>query len=139
MSSGSDAMSEEITKDQWTVHDIDELKQKFSDWLDDSVYRLGGERKVSSRVEKEGKLHFRIHDDGDGSGCGGGGRNPGDGNGTLSCPQSSQTDWTRQGGKKEDARIPHADASKAFTTVIRLWMASQCRPLVWQRSRGARP
>ena len=62
MSSGSDPMSEELTKDQWTVHDIDELKQKFSDWLDDTVERLGGERKVSSRVEKEGKLHFRIHD-----------------------------------------------------------------------------
>ena len=62
MSSGSDAMSEAVTKDQWTVHDIDELKQKFSDWLDDTVERLGGERKVSSRVEKEGKLHFKIHD-----------------------------------------------------------------------------
>ena len=55
-------MSEEGIKDQWTVHDIDELKQKFSDWLDDTVERLGGERKVSSRVEKEGKLHFKIHD-----------------------------------------------------------------------------
>ena len=62
MSSGSDAMSEELKKDQWTVHDIDELKQKFSDWLDDTVERPGGERKASSRVEKEGKLHFRIHD-----------------------------------------------------------------------------
>ena len=55
-------MNEEITKDHWTVHDIDELKEKFSDWLDDTVDRLGGERKVSSRVEKEGKLHFKIHD-----------------------------------------------------------------------------
>ena len=55
-------MSEEVTKDQWTVHDIDELKQKFSNWLYDTVERLGGERKVSSRVEKEGKLHFKIHD-----------------------------------------------------------------------------
>ena len=55
-------MSEAVTKDQWTVHDIDELKQKFSDWLDDTVDRLGGERTVSSRVEKEGKLHFKIHD-----------------------------------------------------------------------------
>ena len=62
MSSGSDAMIKEVTKDQWTVHDIDELKQKFSDWLDDTVERLGGERKVSSRVEKEGKLNFKIHD-----------------------------------------------------------------------------
>ena len=55
-------MSKEITKDHWTVHDIEELKEIFSDWLDDTVDRLGGERKVSSRVEKEGKLHFRIHD-----------------------------------------------------------------------------
>ena len=57
MSSGSDA-----TKDNWTVHDIDELKETLSDWLDDTVDRLGGERKVSSRVDDEGKLHFRIHD-----------------------------------------------------------------------------
>ena len=62
MSSGSDVMNEEITKDQWTVHDIEELKEVFSDWLDDTVDRLGGERKVSSRVDDEGKLHFRIHD-----------------------------------------------------------------------------
>ena len=62
MSSGSDPMSKEVTKDQWTVHDIDELKQKISDWLDDTVERLGGEREVSSRVDEEGKLHFRIHD-----------------------------------------------------------------------------
>ena len=62
MFSGYDPMSKEITKDHWTVHDIDELKEKFSDWLDDTVDRLGGERKVSSRVEKEGKLHFKIHD-----------------------------------------------------------------------------
>ena len=62
MSSGSDPMSEEITKDNWTVHDIEELKEKFSDWLDDTVDRLGGERKVSSRVDDEGKLHFRIYD-----------------------------------------------------------------------------
>ena len=62
MSSGSDPMSEAVTKDQWTVHDIDELKQKFSNWLDDTVDRLGGERKVSSRIDEQGKLHFRIHD-----------------------------------------------------------------------------
>ena len=61
MSSGSDPMSEAVTKDQWTVHDIDELKQKFSDWLDDTVERLGSEREVSSRVDDDGKLHFRIH------------------------------------------------------------------------------
>jgi len=55
-------MNEEITKNQWTVHDIEELKDTFSDWLDDTVDRLGGERKVSSRVDDEGKLHFKIHD-----------------------------------------------------------------------------
>ena len=55
-------MSKEITKEQWTVHDIDELKETFSDWLDDTVERLGGEREVSSRVDEEGKLHFKIHD-----------------------------------------------------------------------------
>ena len=62
MSSGSDPMSEEITKNNWTVHDIDELKETLSDWLDDTVERLGGEREVSSRVDDEGKLNFRIHD-----------------------------------------------------------------------------
>ena len=55
-------MSEEITKNNWTVHDIDELKETLSDWLDDTVERLGGEREVSSRVDDEGKLNFRIHD-----------------------------------------------------------------------------
>jgi len=62
VSSGSDPMSEEITKNNWTVHDIDELKETLSDWLDDTVERLGGEREVSSRVDDEGKLNFRIHD-----------------------------------------------------------------------------
>ena len=62
MSSGSDPMSEEITKNNLTVHDIDELKETLSDWLDDTVERLGGEREVSSRVDDEGKLNFRIHD-----------------------------------------------------------------------------
>jgi hypothetical protein len=42
-------MSEEITKNNWTVHDIDELKETLSDWLDDTVERLGGEREVSSK------------------------------------------------------------------------------------------
>ena len=55
-------MSGEITKNNWTVHDIDELKETLSDWLDDTVERLGGEREVSSRVDDEGKLNFRIHD-----------------------------------------------------------------------------
>ncbi len=50
------------SEDNSTVSDIEELKEVFSDWLDDTVDRLGGERKVSSRVDDEGKLHFRIHD-----------------------------------------------------------------------------
>ena len=59
---GSEVMREEITEDHWIYHDIDELKETFSDWLDDTVDRLGGEREVSSRVDDEGKLNFRIHD-----------------------------------------------------------------------------
>ena len=55
-------MSKEISEGHWFYHDIKELKEKFSDWLDDTVERLGGEREVSSRVDEEGKLHFRIHD-----------------------------------------------------------------------------
>ena len=59
---GSDPMSEQINEDHWVYHDIDELKETFSDWLDDTVDRLGGEREVSSRVDDDGKLHFKIHD-----------------------------------------------------------------------------
>ena len=55
-------MSKEISEDHWFYHDIEELKEKFSDWLDDTVDRLGGEREVSSRVDDDGKLHFKIHD-----------------------------------------------------------------------------
>ena len=50
------------SEDIITVSDIEEMKEVFSNWLDDTVDRLGGERKVSSRVDDEGKLHFRIHD-----------------------------------------------------------------------------
>ena len=50
------------SEDNSTVSDIEEMKEVFSDWLDDTVDRLGGERKVSSRVDDEGKLNFRIHD-----------------------------------------------------------------------------
>jgi hypothetical protein len=50
------------SEDNITVSDIEEMKEVFSNWLDDTVDRLGGERKVSSRVDDEGKLHFRIHD-----------------------------------------------------------------------------
>ena len=50
------------SEDNSTVSDIEEMKEVLSDWLDDTVDRLGGEREVSSRVDEEGKLHFRIHD-----------------------------------------------------------------------------
>ena len=50
------------SEDNSTVSDIEEMKEVFSDWLDDTVDRLGGERKVSSRVDDEGILHFRIND-----------------------------------------------------------------------------
>ena len=50
------------SEDNSTISDIEEMKEVFSNWLDDTVDRLGGERKVSSRVDDEGKLHFRIHD-----------------------------------------------------------------------------
>ena len=55
-------MSVQISDDHWTDHVIDELKENFSDWFDDVVDRLGGEREVSSRVDNDGKLHFKIHD-----------------------------------------------------------------------------
>ena len=56
-------MSEAVTKDQWTVHDMDELKQKFSDWLDDQVHEpvLPKDTAVQS-AEVDGKLNFKIHD-----------------------------------------------------------------------------
>ena len=59
---GSDAMSTQKNEHHWIYHKIEELKDKFSDWLDDTVERLGGEREVSSRVDDDGKLHFKIHD-----------------------------------------------------------------------------
>ena len=55
-------MSVQISDDHRTDHVIDELKENFSDWFDDVVDRLGGEREVSSRVDNDGKLHFKIHD-----------------------------------------------------------------------------
>ena len=55
-------MTEQITKDHWVCHDLDVLKDKLLCWFDDTVDRLAGERKVSSRVDDEGKLHFKIHD-----------------------------------------------------------------------------
>ena len=50
------------SEDNSTVSDIEEMKEVFSDWLDDTVDRLGGEREVSCRVDDERKLHFKIHD-----------------------------------------------------------------------------
>ena len=58
---GSDDMGQN-TEDHKVYKNIDELKEQFCDWLDDTVERLGGEREVSSRVDDEGKLNFRIHD-----------------------------------------------------------------------------
>ena len=55
-------MTEQNSDEHWIYHDIEELKETFSDWLDDTVDRLGGEREVSSRVDDDGKLHFKIHD-----------------------------------------------------------------------------
>ena len=54
-------MREQISDEHCTYHFIEELKEKFYHWLDDTVDRLGGEREVSSRVD-DGKLHFKIHD-----------------------------------------------------------------------------
>ena len=34
-------MTEQNSEDHWIYHDIDELKEKLSDWLDDTVDRLG--------------------------------------------------------------------------------------------------
>ena len=61
--SGSDAMSEQISDDHWICHDLDELKDKFCDWLDDQVHEpvLPKDTAVQS-AEVDGKLHFKIHD-----------------------------------------------------------------------------
>ena len=54
---------EKITDDHWIVHDIQELKDKLCDWLDDqdNVPPISEDAEVSS-AEVDGKLHFRIHD-----------------------------------------------------------------------------
>ena len=54
---------EKITDDHWIVHDIQELKDKLCDWLDDqdNVPPISEDAEVSS-VVVDGKLHFRIHD-----------------------------------------------------------------------------
>ena len=56
-------MSEQISDDHWICHDLDELKDKFCDWLDDQDHEppISEDAKVSS-VVVDGKLHFKIHD-----------------------------------------------------------------------------
>ena len=54
---------EKITDDHWIVHDIQELKDKLCDWLDDQDHDpvLPKDTAVQS-AEVDGKLHFKIHD-----------------------------------------------------------------------------
>ena len=56
-------MSEQISDDHWICHDLDELKDKFCDWLDDQDHEpvLPKDTAVHS-AEVDGKLHFKIHD-----------------------------------------------------------------------------
>ena len=56
-------MTEQISDDHWICHDLDELKDKFSDWLDDQDHDpvLSKDTAVHS-AEVDGKLHFKIHD-----------------------------------------------------------------------------
>ena len=56
-------MTEQISDDHWICHDLDELKDKLCDWLDDqdNVPPISEDAEVSS-VVVDGKLHFRIHD-----------------------------------------------------------------------------
>ena len=56
-------MTEQISDEHWGCHDLDELKDKLCDWLDDqdNVPPISEDAEVSS-VVVDGKLHFRIHD-----------------------------------------------------------------------------
>ena len=56
-------MTEQISDDHWVCHDLDELKDKFCDWLDDQDHEpvLPKDTAVKS-AEVDGKLHFKIHD-----------------------------------------------------------------------------
>ena len=56
-------MIKEISEDHWVCHDLDELKNKFCDWLDDQNHEpvLTKDTAVQS-AEVDGKLHFKIHD-----------------------------------------------------------------------------
>ena len=59
-------MTEQISDDHWICHDLDEVKDKLCDWLDDqdNVPPISEDAKVSS-VVVDGKLHFKIHDEQD--------------------------------------------------------------------------
>ena len=61
--SGSNAITKQISDDHWICHDLDELKDKLCDWLDDqdNVPPISEDAEVSS-AEVDGKLHFKIHD-----------------------------------------------------------------------------
>ena len=56
-------MSQQISDDHWVCNDLDELKDKFCDWLDDQDHEpvLPKDTAVHS-AEVDGKLHFKIHD-----------------------------------------------------------------------------
>ena len=56
-------MSEQITDDNWLCHDLDELKNKFCDWLDNQNHEqfLPMDTAVQSAIV-DGKLHFKIYD-----------------------------------------------------------------------------
>ena len=56
-------MSEQLSDAHWVCHDLDELKDKFCDWLDDQDHEpvLTKDTAVKS-AEVDGKLHFKIHD-----------------------------------------------------------------------------
>ena len=61
MCCGSDDMGQN-TEDHKVYKNIDELKEQFCDWLDDTVERLGGEPEVGGRVDGDQKFHLKFHD-----------------------------------------------------------------------------
>ena len=56
-------MTEQISDDHWVCHDLDELKDKLCDWLDNQDHDppISEDAEVSSAVVDE-NLHFKIHD-----------------------------------------------------------------------------
>ena len=56
-------MNEKTSDDHWGCHDLDELKDKFCDWLDDQDHEpvFPKDTAVQS-AEVDGKLHFKIHE-----------------------------------------------------------------------------